>query len=93
MPKYDAQRPPKTPPHVSLRSLRIVSGMSLDQVAIAASEILGRDKPMNRGTIAAIESGIRGASPAMLDAIAVAYGLDPGSIVTDYEPRQAAVAS
>lgn len=87
MPQYDKQRQPKTPPHVSLRSLRVASGMTLDQVAVATSEVLGKSKPMNRGTIAAIESGLRGPSQEVLDAMAVAYGLDPGAIVTDYEPR------
>lgn len=88
MTKYDRQRQPKTPPHTSLRNLRRVSGMTLEQVAEAATEILGKERPMNRGSISAIESGIRGASHEVLDALAVVYGLDPGDIVTDYEPRR-----
>lgn len=77
----------RNPPHVTLRSLRTATGMTLDQVAEAVTGVLGLDKPMNRGTIAAIETGVRGASQQMLDAIAVSYGLEPGDITTDYTPR------
>lgn len=77
----------RTPPHVSLRLLRVSHGMTLEDVAEAVSAVLGLKKPMNRGTIAAIETGIRGASHQMLDALAAAYGLPPGAITTDYDPR------
>jgi hypothetical protein len=30
---------------------------------------------------------MRGASQQMLDALAVAYGCEPGDITTDYQPR------
>lgn len=88
MPDYDNQRQAKTPPHVSLRGLRKASGMTLEQVADAVTEVLGATPAINRGTISAIESGIRGASTRMLDALAVAYGMEPGDIVTDYQPRR-----
>lgn len=91
MSKYDSQRPPKTAPHVSLRCLRRASGLTLEQVADEVSKILKlepEDKGISRGTISAIEGGHRGASKQMLDALAVAYGLDPGDITTDYEPRK-----
>lgn len=87
--KYTGQRPTKVPPHVSLRILRKASGLTLDQVAAAVTEVTGAKRPVTRGAISAIESGLRGASSQMLDALAVAYGLDPGDITTTYEPRQA----
>lgn len=90
MPDYDKQRQPKSPPHISLRAVRAASGLTLDQVAATVTEILGIEppkSPVNRGTISAIESGLRGASSEMLDAIAVAYGFQPGDITTNYVPR------
>lgn len=97
MSRYDKQRAAKTPPHVTLKGLRRASGMTLEQVAEAVTEVLygeqgdrdlGDRPSVNRGTIAAIESGLRGASVQMLDAMAVAYGMEPGDIVTNYEPRR-----
>lgn len=87
MTDYTKQRAPKTAPHATLRGLRKASGMTLEQVADAVNEVLGARSKVNRGTISAIESGLRGASVQMLDAIAVAYGMEPGDLVTDYEPR------
>lgn len=87
---YDKQRKPKTPPHATLRGLRKASGLTLDAVAAAVTEILKSDPAapaVNRGTISAIESGLRGASVPMLNALAIAYGMEPGDIVTDYVPR------
>lgn len=89
MPRYAAQRPPKTPPHVSLRCLRLATNQTLEQVAEAVTEYLGSGQPINRGTISAIEGGHRGASRKMLEALAVVYGLEPGDITTDYAPRKA----
>lgn len=89
MSKYDAQRPPKTAPHVSLRCLRLATNQTLEAVAEAVTEIVGATPPVSRGTISAIEGGHRGASKEMLAALAVAYGLEPGDIVTDYVPRKA----
>lgn len=87
--RYDAQRPRRTPPHVSLAALRAVSGKTLDEVCAAASEVLG--KPLTRGALSAVENGHRGASQALLDALEVAYGLRPGDLVVDYAPRGEAV--
>lgn len=78
---------PQTPPHAALSDLRKVSGLTLDEVAEKVAKVLGLDHPLNRGTISAIETGKKGASRQMLDAIAVAYGLAPGRLTTDYEPR------
>lgn len=84
--KYEKQRPPKLPPHLSLADLRAVSGKTLDQVCEAASEVLG--KTLTRGALSAIELGHRGASPSTLHALEVAYGLRPGALVTDYTPLE-----
>lgn len=82
---YGNQRQRKTPPHVSLGDLRAVSGKTLDQICALASEELG--KPFTRGALSAIENGHRGASRPVLGALEVAYGLRPGSLTTDYSPR------
>lgn len=90
---YPQPRTLKSPPHVSLRALRTVSGLTLEQVALSVTEELHRRKVLkpgatvSRGTLSAIESGLRGASTDMLEALAVAYGLAPADIVTDYQPR------
>lgn len=88
MPRYDRQRSRRTPPHAPLPAIRRAAGLTLDAVATAVTEILGAEPAINRGTISAIELGIRGASQQMLDAMAVAYGMEPGDLTTDYEPRR-----
>lgn len=94
MRKTTTIRADKTQPHVSLKALRKVSKMTMEQVAEKAASVLGRDgEPISRGTISAIENGKRGASQQMLDAIAIAYGLKPGDIVTDFQPRAWKAAS
>ena len=85
------KQPPVNPPHVSLRSLRQATGLTVEQVAAKVADVLGLDEPLNRGTISAIETGKRGASKQMLDAIAAAYGLETGAITTDYEARSSKV--
>lgn len=89
MSRYDDQRPRKTPPHVSLRDLRSVSGKTLDQVCDGVTEVTG--KPFTRGALSAIENGHRGASITVLRALEVVYGLRPGALVTDYQPREQAL--
>jgi transcriptional regulator with XRE-family HTH domain len=86
MPDYAKQRQRKTPPHVSLGDLRAVSGKTLDQVCEAMTEALGH--PFTRGALSAIENGHRGASTEVLAALELAYGLRPGSLVTNFEPRR-----
>lgn len=89
MSKYTDQPPPRvprTPPHVPLRALREAMGLTLDQVIGRINQEFPELTP-SRGSISAIESGARGASAQMLRALAVSYGLTPGSITTDYEPR------
>lgn len=84
------KQPLKTPPVASLRSVRIASQQTLEAVASSVSELLGQT--VSRGTISAIETGVRGASVQMLDALAVAYGLEPGDLyVLDYDPRSSRI--
>ena len=86
MAKTTAPRAQKNPPHVPLAAIRQLSGKKLAEVCKSIEHTLGVDK-VHPGTISAIESGTRGASQPMLDALAIAYGLKPGDIVTDYDPR------
>lgn len=87
---YNGSRRTKVnPPHVPIRALRIVLGIPLDTLAAEIEKITGV-KP-SRGTLSAIESGNRGASTEMLHAIERAYGLEPGMVTTNYQPRAAAV--
>jgi transcriptional regulator with XRE-family HTH domain len=91
MPQYDKQRERRTPPHISLGDLRAVSGKTLDQVCEAVAEVTG--KPFTRGSLSAIENGHRGASLTILGALEIAYGLRPGALVTDYQPRNREIAA
>jgi len=79
------KQPLKAPPLASLRCLRIASHQTLEQVAETVSELL--NQKVSRGTISAIETGVRGASKQMLDALAVAFDLEPGDVYVDYDPR------
>lgn len=89
--KYERQRQPHTPPHVSLASLRNACGLTIDDVRSRIAEEWRESDPQaeppSRGTISAIENGHRGVSASMLVALARAYGLSDDAIVTDYEPR------
>ena len=76
----------RTPPHASLRVLRKVAGLSLEDV----SDRIAKHFPemeVSRGTLSAIETGSRGVSDLMLRALERAYGLDEGTLTTDYAPR------
>lgn len=84
--RYTHQRPKVTPPHVALGDLRAAVGLTLDQLADRIAEVSGEPAPA-KGTLSAIENGHRGASPALLEHIALAYGLRPDAITTAYEPR------
>lgn len=83
--RYSQQRKPKTPPHVSLRTLRLALSLTLDDIADRIEENRG-DRP-TRGALSAVESGLRGASAELLAALEEAYRLEPGSITTTYQPR------
>lgn len=83
--KYGNQRAPKNPPHFPLKYARVIAGITAEELCRRITEEDPRLTP-TRGTISAIESGTRGASPQMLAAICAAYGLPPDALVTDYEP-------
>lgn len=82
-PKKDRDR--KNPPLVSLRGLRTVSGLTLDQVCDRIKEVTEDELTLTKGALSAIESGLRGASSEVLSALATAYGLPADAICTDYE--------
>lgn len=85
--KYPGQREKKTPPHVPLGVLRRALHLTLDEVCARVSESLPGDRELTRGALSAIENGHRGASPDVLQALEVAYGLAGDDITVDYEPR------
>ncbi|WP_207842575.1 helix-turn-helix domain-containing protein [Williamsia soli] len=89
--KYEAARKLRTPPHVSIRTLRVVSGLTLDQLIGRMQEATGRS--FSRGAMSAIESGLRGASAEVVEALELAYGLEPGAIDTNYERRASTAAA
>lgn len=84
--RYHQQREAHTPPHVSLAHLRAVARLTLDDVRERIAEETGQAPP-TRGTLSAIERGHRGCSPAMLTALARAYGLPDDAIAVDYQPK------
>lgn len=83
---YKPPREGKTPPHVPLRVLRAVAGLTLEEVAERVAQHFP-EMTLSRGTLSAIESGGRGASPLMLRALEMAYDIPEGSLTTAYEPR------
>lgn len=84
--RYEAQRPRRNPPHIPLGELRSAVGLTIDAVLVRLKEQTGRT--YTRGHISAIENGHRGASADLLVELAIAYGIRPGSIKTDYQPRE-----
>lgn len=70
---------------MSLKTLRLVKGWSLDDEADHIEAATG-DRP-TRGALSAIESGLRGASAELIAALEMAYDLPEGAITTDYQPR------
>ena len=85
---YPVPRTGKTPPHVSLRTLRQATGLTLEQVSDRISKHFP-EMEVSRGTLSAIESGSRGASDLMLRALERAFEIDEGSLTTNYIPRGA----
>lgn len=90
--RYAQQRERRTPPHVTLRILRLAlkahdpaGQWDLDDVCDRVEAITG-DRPA-RGTMSAVETGVRGASTELLGALEQAYELPVGSITTAYTPR------
>ena len=79
------QREAKPPPYVPVRYVRIAAGLTLEDVSLKIAETSGRQ--YGKGTLSAIESGMRGASSEVLEALEVVYDLPVGSIKTEYTPR------
>lgn len=75
----------KSPPHVSLRDVRVASQMSLDDLRERMRDVTGRE--ISNGTLSAVETGQRGASRELLSDLEAALGLPHGSISTTYLPR------
>lgn len=78
-------RAPKAPPCVPIRYVRQAANLTLDEVSLRLKETTGRI--YGKGTLSAVESGMRGASSELLEALEVAYDLPAGSIQTEYQPR------
>lgn len=89
MPPRPKPRAQLTPPHVPIRALRHLAGLTLDGLADLIEDATG--VRYTRGTLSAVESGLRGTSKELLTGIEVAYGLEPGTITTTYRPRLASV--
>lgn len=85
-PPVQPRRGDKTPPHAPLRAIRQAAGLTLEQVGQRITQEFP-EITASRGTLSAIESGARGASDLMLRALERAYGIDEGSLTTDYIPR------
>ena len=73
---------------VPLGAARRAARMTLQDVCDHINADATFPKPVERGTVSAIERGHRGASDAMLAAIASALGLAIADVDTDYEPRR-----
>lgn len=86
--KYSQQRAKVIPPHVQLKTLRKVSGLTLEQVCFRINQHLESPDRVKPGTLSGLENGHRGASVELLEAIEYAFGLDPGELTTAYLPRQ-----
>jgi hypothetical protein len=78
----DTRRPRRQPPLVGIGALRRAHGWTLDQVRFRVAEILDAP-PLSRGSLSAIESGSRGASPQVLAALAQVYGLAITDLVVE----------
>lgn len=95
--RYSQQRERRTPPHITLKQHRLDlkqktgEAWDLDDVCDRIEEITG-DRPA-RGTLSAVENGVRGVSAELLAALEQAYDLPTGSITTDYTPRATPVLS
>lgn len=76
------------PPHISLRHLRVVAGLTIDALISRLEQETGRR--YTRGALSAVENGHRGASAELINALEVVYGLPTGAIDTDYTPRHEA---
>jgi transcriptional regulator with XRE-family HTH domain len=86
--RYANQRPKVGPPVVTIGVLRKAKSITLQDVCDHINREFEFPKPVERGTISAIENGHRGASAQMLAAIASALGIPVDAIDTQYSPRK-----
>lgn len=70
---------------MSLRDIRLVAKMTLDQVCARVEVETG--KPLTRGALSGIENGHRGASEEIIRGLAFAYGVNVEAFILDYEPK------
>ncbi|MGE2714224.1 helix-turn-helix domain-containing protein [Mycolicibacterium litorale] len=91
--RYANQRPKVGPPVVTIGVLRKSKNITLQDVCDHINGEFDFPKPVERGTISAIENGHRGASCKMLAAIASALGIPVEAIDTQYEPRKSGTPS
>lgn len=87
--KYRNQRKQVSVPVVPVSVARKLAGKTLQDVCDHINAEFEFPKKVERGTISAIENGLRGASVEMLVAIASALGIPADEIDTEYEPRHA----
>jgi transcriptional regulator with XRE-family HTH domain len=66
--KYAKQRQPKVPPHVSLKHVRAVSGLTIEQLIERIAKKCDGYKT-TKGAISGLENGHRGGSEQLLRAI------------------------
>lgn len=83
--QYDRQRAAKTPPHASIKFVRMAAKLTIDETLERIRQETG--VTYTRGAISAVENGHRGASAELVEALEIAYGLPAGSIDTQYQPR------
>jgi transcriptional regulator with XRE-family HTH domain len=86
--RYAHQRQRTPVPVVTIATLRKAKGLTLQAVCDHINDEFAFSRPVERGTISAIENGHRGASSQMLAALASALGVHVVDIDTAYEPRQ-----
>jgi hypothetical protein len=85
MTKPKDQRPKVRPPMIGLAALRKSHKMSQVEVAAQVAAII--DQPTyDGGSLSLLEGGHRGASEPVLRALEQVFGLETGSLVTDYAP-------
>lgn len=70
---------------IGLRAVRAIAGITIDELIGRIEEETG--VKYTRGAISAVENGHRGASPELIQGLALAYGIAATDITTDYEPR------
>lgn len=86
--RFNETRVSKTPPVVTIATLRKALGLTLQDVCDHINREFKPPEPVERGTISAIENGHCDASAQMLAGIASALGVSLDDIDTQYQPRK-----